>query len=185
MEILLIYLNHHDVLYIMSLAEAKQYEMMVDMAGRLLFKQIGHSHFKLIIALYAIFFSHGISHSFVTDNDTMNSNTTETSPVQIDKREEPVENFTQKVQNLTSNESAVGNHSKGILNSTGLSFSGTQLSVDMEYTRNTSANITDNFVSMEPENSVTEIPSTTTETGLDKRYDYLLELVFKFVMIRV
>ena len=158
----------------MSLAEAKQYEMMVDMAGRLLFKTIAYSHFKLVIALYAIFLFHGISQSFVTDNDTMNSNTTETSPVQIDNSEEPVENFTQKVQNFTSNESAVGNHSKGTLNSTELSFNGTQLSVDMEYTESTSVKIADNFLSMEPENSVTEIPSTTTETGLDKRYDYLL-----------
>ena len=182
MEILPIHLNHHDVLYIMSLAEAMQYEMMVDMAGRLLFKKLGYSHYKLVIALYPIFLFHGISHSFVTDNDTMNSNATETSPVQIDNREESVENFTQNVQNLTTNESAVGNHSKGILNSTGLSFSGTQLSVDMEYTQSTSAKITDNFVSMESENSVTEIPSITTETGLDKRYDYHGSFVIAFLV---
>ena len=169
----------------MSLAQANQNGMMVDMAGSLLFKNIGDFHFKLVVALYAMFLFHGISHSFVTDNDTMNPNTTETSPLQTVNRKDPVENLTHEVQILTRNDSDFGNHSKGILNSTGLSFNSTQLSVDMEYTESTSAKVAENLVSTDRENSITEIPSMTIETGLDKRYDFPLKLVFKTLIVHV
>ena len=169
----------------MSLAEANQNGMMVDMAGSLLFKNIGDFQFKLVVALYVMYLFHGISHSFVTDNDTMNSTTTEITSLQTVNRKDPVENFTREVQILTRNESEVGNHSKNFLNSAGLSFNSTQLSVDMEYTKSTSAEIAESLVSTDRENSVTEIPSMTIETGLDKRYDFPLKLVFKTLIVCV